>query len=156
MSRLSKATIGFNGLLATLNDVVSGWHPEVLKTELAYSNSLAAHLRAVLPEDSRIEREYRHEGTTCDLCVVYSGLLSADRVLIEVKKDLRRKANYDRLVGQVEGLKPRKNKILVVLVGQTDPALLGRFKEHFRDQLEGFGSVLGLVVMGHEDIAPES
>jgi hypothetical protein len=43
-------------------------------------------------------------------------------------------------VGQIEELKPKKNKIIVVLVGDTDPVLLGRLKERFKSYLEDFFS----------------
>ena len=66
------------------------------------------------------------------MCVLYSGLLANDQVYFEVKRSLRKKSDYDRLVGQVEGLKPKKNKILIVLVGETDPALLGRLRHQFK------------------------
>ena len=59
-----------------------------------------------------------------------------------MKRNLRKKSDYDRLVGQVEGLKPKKNKIFVVLIGDTDPALLGRLKEQFKGYLEE-GLVIG-------------
>jgi hypothetical protein len=135
IGRLSKAEIGFKGLVSSIDAILSSWRPPTLRTELAYSDALADHLRAALPEDARVEREYRHEGTTCDLCVLYNGILSNDQLLIEVKRNLRKKADYDRLVGQIEGLKPKKNKIFLVLVGGTDPALIGRLREQFRSYL---------------------
>ena len=147
MARLSKAGIGFNGLVESISTSLQEWHPGILSTQTAYSNALAEHLRLTLPEDARVEREYRHEGTTCDLCIRYTGLIASDMLMIEVKRNLRRKSDYDRLVGQVEGLKPRKNKILVILVGETDPALLGRLREQFKDY-EGFGeSTFKIVVV---------
>ena len=71
MGRLLKSEIGWKGLVPSIDAVLKSWHPPALKTELAYSDALADHLRAELPEDARVEREYRHEGTTCDLCVLY-------------------------------------------------------------------------------------
>ncbi len=136
MERLSKAEIGFNGLVSSIETVVKNWHPPDLKTEGAYSDGPSNYLRAVLPEDARVEREYRHEGTTCDLCVLYNGILSSSQVLFELKRNLRKKSDYDRLVGQVEGLKPKRNNIFVVMVGDTDPALFGRLKEQFKDHAE--------------------
>ncbi|HXT70960.1 MAG TPA: hypothetical protein VN700_14460 [Vicinamibacterales bacterium] len=132
---MSKAGVDWNGLFRSVESAVQGWQPTTLKTELAYSNALATHLRAVLPDGVRVEREYRHEGTTADLCVLSKGLFSDSQVLIEVKCNLQKKAAYDRLVGQVEGLRPKKNRVVVVLVGDTDPALLGRLKEQFGEYL---------------------
>jgi hypothetical protein len=87
----------------------------------------------MLPEDARIEREYRHDGTTTDVGVIYKGIVSEDRVFFELKRNLKRKTDYDRLIGQIEGLKPRQNKVFVVLVGDTDDALLGRLREHVKN-----------------------
>jgi hypothetical protein len=42
------------------------------------------------------------------------------------------KTQLDRLVGQVESLKPDKNNIVVVLCGDTNPTLISRFKEKYR------------------------
>lgn len=136
MTKLSKVAIGFHGLVDSLCGLLQEWHPPSLKTESEYSDALAEYLRVRLPEDARVEREYRHEGTTCDLYVRYSGLLASDSVLFEVKRSLRRKSDYDRLVGQIEGLRPKKNKVMVVLVGDTDPALLGRLREQFKPYLD--------------------
>jgi len=138
MERISNATIGWNGLLPSLETAITNWQPGAQKNELAYSNSLASHLRAVLPADMQVQREYRHEGTTCDLCVMFAGflLVSEDRIFIEVKRNLRKKADCDRLVGQIEGLKPKSNKIVLVLIGDTDPALVGRLRSQFRPYLE--------------------
>src|SRR5437016_556938 len=136
MWRLTKAQIGYNGLMPSIVGAINGWQPPLLKTELAFSDALCSYLRENLPDDSRVEREYRHDGTTCDVCVIYNGILADDRVLIEVKRNLNKKADYDRLVGQVEGLRPKKNKIAIVLVGDTDPALVGRLQEQFSSYIE--------------------
>jgi hypothetical protein len=130
MTRVSKLDITLGGLHSTIAGIVKDWRPGALKNEGAYSTALAAVLRGALPEDIRIEREYRHEGTTSDVGVLSKGFLSDNSVLIELKLNLRRKTAYDRLVGQIEGLRPAKNKVLIVLVGETDPGLLGRLNEH--------------------------
>jgi hypothetical protein len=138
MSKLSKAGIGFHGLVDSLSTLLQEWHPPVLKTETDYSKALAEYLRLALPEDAQVEREYRHEGTTCDVCVRYKGLLGGTSlVLCEVKRNLQKKSDYDRLVGQVEGLRPKKNNVIVVLVGDTDRALLGRLRDQFKQYVDG-------------------
>lgn len=122
-----------NGLLSAIRTSLIAWNPPSLGRELLYSNALAAHLRITLPADAQVEREYRHEGTTCDIRIAYD----QDEVFVEVKWQLQRKADYDRLVGQVEGLKPRKNKVMVVLIGDTNEQLLGRLRAQFRGYLAG-------------------
>lgn len=130
----TKVEIGQNGIVPSIAALLNDWHPLSLRNELAYSNSLAKHLREVLPDDAQVDREYRHEGTTCDIRIAYK---VDDEVFLEIKWQLRKKAECDRLIGQVEGLKPKKNKIIVVLVGDTNVSLLGRLKAHFNSYLPG-------------------
>lgn len=128
----TKVEIGQSGIVPSIAALLEDWHPSSLRNELAYSNALANHLRAVLPDDAQVDREYRHEGTTCDIRIAYK---VNDEVFLEIKWQLRKKAECDRLIGQVEGLKPRKNKIIVVLVGDTNPSLFGRLTAHFNSYL---------------------
>ena len=136
MARITKLGISSNGLLNSIENIISKWNPPALKNELAYSNDLAEFLRSALPEDARIEREYRHQGTTADLWVSYKGLMLNSEVFFEVKRNLKKKSDYDRLVGQIQGLKPDKNNVIVVLVGETDIKFLDRLKEQFAKYLE--------------------
>jgi len=54
-----------------------------------------------------------------------------------VKVNLKKKTEFDRLVGQIEGLDPRRNKVLVVLIGETDRDLLGRLEAKYATQIRG-------------------
>jgi hypothetical protein len=128
----TKVEIGQNGIVPSIAALLKDWHPSSLRNELAYSKALANHLRTVLPDDAQVDREYRHEGTTCDIRIAYN---VDDEVFLEMKWQLQKKAECDRLIGQVEGLKPKKNKIIVVLVGDTNLSLLGRLKAHFNSYL---------------------
>lgn len=128
----TKVEISQDRIVSLVATLLSDWHPSVLKNELGYSNSLASYLRAALPDDAQVDREYRHEGTTCDIRIAYR---VADEVFLELKWQLRKKAECDRLIGQVEGLKPSKNKIIVVLVGETNQTLHGRLKAQFSNYL---------------------
>lgn len=89
-----------------------------------------------VPDDARVEKEYRHRGTTMDIYVTWKGILQSDGLTFELKKDLTKKTDFDRLVGQIEGLDPVKNKVIVVLVGKTDKALLGRLREKYAKVLQ--------------------
>lgn len=128
----TKVEIGQNRIVLSIAALLKDWHPSSLRNELEYSNALANHLRTVLPDDAQVDREYRHEGTTCDIRIAHK---VDDEVFLEMKWQLRKKAECDRLIGQVEGLKPRKNKIIVVLVGDTNLSLLGRLKAHFNSYI---------------------
>lgn len=144
--KVNKASIGFNGLMSTLEELVKGWKPDPMATETGYSNALAAYLRAALPEDTRVEREYRHAGTTTDVGVIYKGILSGGEVFFELKRNLKKKTDYDRLIGQIEGLRPKQNRIFVVLVGDTDDALVGRLREHCKPYTDT-GILAGSIAM---------
>ncbi len=114
--------------------LVKEWKPDALPTELKYRDSLAAMLREQL-KGEKIETEYRHGGTTADIYVKTSGFFGPSEVFLELKRDLKHKAQLDRLVGQIQGLQPKKNAIIVVLCGETNPALVTRFKEVFAGEL---------------------
>jgi len=133
----------------TVSELIKGWQPQTLPTELKYRNSLVELLRERLPK-AKIETEYRHNGTTTDIYAKEPGLFSSTEVFIELKRNLLQKAQLDRLVGQIESLQPGKNAILVVLCGDTNPALVTRFKEQYgiAGKAVRFGPGLRVVVIG--------
>jgi hypothetical protein len=111
-----------------------------MKAEVEYRNALFDRLRNILPEDATVEKEYRHGGTTSDLYVrSKEGFpISYDtEIFFELKHNLTRKSQLDRLVGQIHGLDPKRHNIIVVLTGERDPALIGRLKDQYADFLEG-------------------
>lgn len=110
--------------------IIREWQPAELPSELKYRDSLIDLLREHLKK-AKIEREYRHHGTTTDIYVQQPSLFSASEVFVELKRDLNQKSKLDRLIGQIACLKPKDNYIIVVLCGDTDPALLSRFKETY-------------------------
>jgi hypothetical protein len=112
------------------------WQPQALLTELKYRDSLIAHLREQLRE-AKIEPEYRHLGTTTDIYVKLPGFLGSSEVFVELKRNFLQKAQCDRLVGQIESLQPKKNPIIVVLCGETNPALLTRLRDRYVKPLSG-------------------
>jgi hypothetical protein len=117
--------------LESVLKLVQQWEPGVQPTELKYRDSLVAFIRDNL-KDSKIETEYRHRGTTVDIYVKKPGFLSSSEVFVELKRDLKQKAQLDRLVGQIASIGPDKSAIIVVLCGETHPALVTRFKEIFK------------------------
>jgi hypothetical protein len=117
--------------LESVLKLVRQWEPGAQPTELKYRDSLVAFIRENL-KDSKIETEYRHCGTTIDIYVKQPGFFSSSEVFVELKRDLKQKAQLDRLVGQVTSMGPDKSAIIVVLCGDTNPALVTRFKEVFK------------------------
>ena len=133
MNKLTKKDVAISGLLPGLVRLVENWEPGLLETETAYRDSMLKFFRNAVPEDCRVEREYRHGGTTTDIFISWKGLLFSSDVFVEIKRNLQKKARFDRLVGQLEGLEPGKRKILLVLVGNTDEGLLGRLKTRYAE-----------------------
>src|SRR4051812_24119680 len=107
MPRMNKLDVGFNGLMPTLESTLKKWQPKVaMKSEAHFRDELFKHLREITPEDTRIEREYRHQGTTWDIYVAWKGMLFRDEVFFELKRNLTLKTVYNRLVGQIEDMNP--------------------------------------------------
>lgn len=141
--------------IETVNKLIGEWQPAQSANELQYRNSLTALLRERLPK-AKIETEYRHNGTTIDIYAKEPGLFGSTEVFVELKRNLLHKAQLDRLVGQIESLQPGKNAILVVLCGDTNPALVTRLKEKYG--IAGKAVVLGpgMGVVVKRDVGPTS
>lgn len=136
-TRLTKAGVEWYGFFASVVKCIRSWSPTQQEKETAYSRLLAEHLRIMLPRDSRVECEYRHAGETLDIYVRYNGLIFRDELFIELKRRLSSKAELNRLVGQVMGLNPKKHKLIMVLVGKSEPQLIGRLRDQFATELQG-------------------
>lgn len=136
MPQLDKLSVGWHGLLPSLTKFVEQWQPPTLKGEVKYRDHLLNALRAAVPEGTKLEKEYRHRGTTIDVWLRWPGIFSCDEVAFELKVNLTRKTDFDRLVGQLEGMEPAKYKTIVVLIGETDSSLLGRLKDRYAKYFE--------------------
>lgn len=128
---ISKLAVTWEGLLSAIVKLVRQWQPPQLKNEAAYRDHLLALIRNAVPADTKVEKEYRHYGTTIDIWIRWSGLLLNSELSLELKVNLKKKTEFDRLVGQIESLNPEVNPVLVVLIGETDRALLGRLQEKY-------------------------
>jgi len=144
MVTLTRAGVAFDGLFPGLRRVIDDWDPGHLKSEKEFKDSLVAHLHQALPSGTRIEKEYRDGGTTCDIYLKWQGLMLSTEVFFELKHNLSRKTDFDRLVGQIIGLEPLKRNIVVVLCGDTDKALLARLVELFENNLNDESVLLNM------------
>ena len=136
MMQLAKLSVGWNGLLPSLTKFLEQWQPPNLRGETKYRDHLLGALRAAVPNDSKVEKEYRHRGTTIDVWLKWQGIFDSEEVAFELKVNLLRKTDYDRLVGQLEGMEPTKYKTIVVLIGETDPTYLGRLRERYAKHIQ--------------------
>ena len=132
MKRLTNLSVGWHGLLEAVGLFVESWKPLRCACESEYRDQLATSLRDSVPDDVRVESEYRDRGTTIDLWIRWPGILISSEVAIEIKLDLRKKTEFDRLVGQIESLDPVNRNVLVALIGDCDPAFPGRLREKYR------------------------
>ena len=142
MTRLNKAQVAWDGFFESLRDCVATWRPALCRKEIEYSRVLADYLRECLPSDAHVECEYRHLGETVDVYVRYSGMLVGNEAFIELKRRLVRKAELNRLVGQVSALDPKRNNVLVVLIGEADVELVGRLRQQFKQFACGTGGTV--------------
>lgn len=62
--KLEKMAVSWHGLLPCLTKFVEQWQPPVLRGETKYRDHLLETLRASVPVDAKVEKEYRHRGTT--------------------------------------------------------------------------------------------
>ena len=157
MPKIEKVSVTLNGVLPVFTDFVNTWSPPKLKNEVAYRDHLLAYIREAVPPETKVEREFRHRGTTMDIWIGWKGFLATDELAFELKLNLKKKTDFDRLVGQLEGLEPAKNKTLLVLVGETDHALLGRIKEKYALQLKppvGTTATLAIATVAIAESAP--
>ena len=135
--------------LDTVVNLIHQWQPDRLPKELKYRDSLAEFLRKRLPQ-AIVEKEYRHSGTTSDLYVECTGFLRSTEVFIELKRNLLQKNQLDRLIGQLESLKPSKHRIIVVLCGETKPELLTRLRLHYAALAEDYFGLKTMAIVVKE------
>jgi hypothetical protein len=126
--------------LESVYRVIKQWQPDDLPTEARYRDSLIAFLNEKLSR-AIIVKEYRHNGTTTDIYVKRQGILGSTHVFIELKRNLKKNSDLDRLIGQLRYLKPRSNYVVVVLCGDSEPAFVDLIKQEYSNvlgELEGF------------------
>lgn len=135
MKMLSRESVAWNGLIPALESRLLQWNPGNLGGELKYRDNLYEHLRDSVPEGCVVQKEYRHLGTTIDIWIKWLGFLWTTEVGFELKLNLTKKSDYDRLIGQLESMEPSKTNIVVVLIGSVEEAFLMKLKHRYSTQL---------------------
>ena len=122
----------------TVVSLIERWAPFECSAEKDYENSLYEFLHRELP-DVQITKQYAMGRVRADMYI-------GGKVILEVKTDLNRKGEYQRLLGQILELKVRDEWIVVVLTGNTDPHFPKALREHFKDWVGvGFTQMLRVV-----------
>ena len=101
--------------------IANEWKPPAASTEKVYELHLHQFLNQRFP-NLRFDRQYRFAATTADLHIKFPG---GGAAAIEVKKDLARRTELHRLVGQCyDYAVVWRVDVLVVLCGACEPGLL--------------------------------
>lgn len=111
-----------------LTSLFSKWCPRNCKTEKDYENSLYFFLHKEL-EDHQITKQYGKGRFRADLVI-------DDRLIIEIKYNLSTSSKYQRLLGQLAEYKDWDGRIVLLLIGKTDPNLRKQLTSYLKK--EGF------------------
>lgn len=120
-SRIGRTRFGWNGYGLT-KGLIKEWRPRKCKTEREYEDKLEKYLRARF-SGVEVERQFGVGRSRVDICV-------GRKVFIELKKDLARTDQAQRLIGQI-ALYEQSNieKLIIVLAGSVNQELLRSVQE---------------------------
>ena len=129
--QISVANVMWGGLLAAVETFIGRWRPNDLRGELQFRNDLFERLKSAVPSNAVVQKEYRHLGTTIDLWIQWKGFIFDTEFGLELKVNLTKKTDFDRLIGQIESMDPSITKIIVVLIGRTDDSHIMKLRHRY-------------------------
>jgi hypothetical protein len=104
-----------------VRDCLTAWKLTWCGSEKEYEDAAYRYLNESFPKE-KFERQYWRGKTKADLHVEFK---DGAAVVIEMKRDVKDRGEYHRLIGQVyEYVTEWKVAVLVVLCGENDPALV--------------------------------
>jgi len=115
----------------TVEKIVINWNPKGCRTEKDFESSLVSTLEKELP-DKRIQRQYGSGRQRVDIVI-------DDKIPIEIKKDLKTTAIYQRLIGQLEEYLKKWDNLILVLTGDIDQDLFISLKTHCNEKTDVWG-----------------
>ncbi len=98
--------------LGYIKKLIERWEPENCKNEKDYEKSLYEYLHEKLPE-TQVTKQYAKGRFKADLMV-------DEKIIIELKNNLKVKNNYQRLLGQLSEYKDWKGPVIILLCGESD------------------------------------
>ncbi len=101
--------------IGTVKSLIQKWDAKKCKTEKDYELSLYTYLHKMLP-NMQITKQYARGRIKADLVV-------ADKIIIELKTNLKTTDQYLKLVGQISQYKEWEGKIIILLTGETEISL---------------------------------
>jgi len=111
-----------------LTSLFDKWHPRNCKNEKDYENSLHFFLIKKL-KGHQITKQYAIGRFRADLVI-------DNRLIIEIKYNLDTPGKYRSLLGQLAEYKQWGGRVILLLVGKTDPDLRERLTSYL--EKEGF------------------
>ena len=114
--------------VATVSDLIRKWQPTDTSTEAKIEESLHAYLAKRLKWHD-VRRQFRHDRVTADILI-------NEKLAIEIKLNLTKKGECDRLIGQLDSYANWGVQMIVLLVGQVDADLKRRVEERLQKDWE--------------------
>ena len=124
----------FNIVTDDTKDIITQWTPKMqYENENQYRDDLLSYLNENFSSKYRLYN-LRGEVHISKETGEYSPYIEINKNIgIELKKDLDKKSEVDRLIVQLVGFKREYSDILVVLVGMTNRESLEKLKMRIRD-----------------------
>ncbi len=99
---------------------VREWQPaKNYRSELKYTEDLHSVLLRRF-QNSQVTRDDKNNKKGLDIGITYQSMYSSESVGIELKYNLDKTAEYQRLIGQIETKGQRYGHIIIVLAGRTN------------------------------------
>ncbi len=112
--------------VGVLTSLFSKWSPHKCKSEKDYENSLSSFLHEEL-ENHEITKQYAIGRFRADLAI-------DDELIIEIKYNFNTLTKYRSLLGQLAEYKEWGGRVIVLLVGKTDPDLKKRLTSYLEKE----------------------
>ncbi len=112
MDIIDKVAFGFDPI-SYIRKLVGKWNTSGCTTEKDYENSLYNFLHEQLP-DTQITKQYAVGRVKADLRI-------GEKMIVELKLNLKKRDRFQRLVGQLEEYKEWKGTVILILIGESEP-----------------------------------
>lgn len=109
-------------------NLIKEWKPERYRTEKDYEESLYAHLHEHLKE-VQVIKQYARGRIRADIVV-------GDKVLIELKNNLKSTSQFQRMIGQLNEYTKWDGQIILILCGDTEPAMRKEITQFVNNNFE--------------------
>lgn len=112
--------------VGVLTSLFNKWRPRNCKIEKDYENSLSSFLHEEL-ENHEIIKQYAIGRFRADLAI-------DDELIIEIKYNFNTLTKYRSLLGQLAEYKEWGGRVILLLVGKTDPDLKKRLTSYLEKE----------------------